>query len=134
MFKWTTLLPALALGVVVGAFSGLLGIGGGVFMVPAMIYLWPRDFPEPKLAIATSLAVMVPTALAATLKNHFAYHSVQWPMAIMLALGAIVGTYFFGTTLAHALPGDIVKKIFGVLLLVVGLQMVGVGTWISKVF
>lgn len=132
MYKWTMLLPGLALGVLVGAFSGLLGIGGGVFMVPAMIYFWPQSIPEPKIAVATSLAVMIPSTIAGTLKNHLVYQSVEWRLAAVLALGAILGTYFLGTTLANLLPGDTLKKIFGVMLLVMGLQMIGAGGWIAR--
>lgn len=121
MTKLMALLPGLGVGVVVGTFSGLLGIGGGILMVPALIYLWHQ---EPKTAIGTSLAVMIPTALAGTIRNYH-YHTVDWGTAFVLAGGAIFGAFLLGAPLAHALPGEMLKKVFGVMLVVSGLQMSG---------
>ncbi|HCA45901.1 MAG TPA: hypothetical protein DEP45_00715, partial [Armatimonadetes bacterium] len=52
-------LPYLGVGTLVGTLSALFGIGGGVLMVPLIIFLWQRD---PQVAVATSLAVMIPGA------------------------------------------------------------------------
>ena len=130
MTKLTSLLPGLGIGVVVGAFSGLLGIGGGILMVPLMVYLWRLDM---KVAVATSLAVMIPTALASTCRNA-SFGTVEWSLAAVLAVGAIFGAFFIGAPLAHAVPGEILKRIFGAMLVLTGLQMVGAGEWVARLW
>ncbi len=118
----------LGVGTVVGVISGLFGIGGGVLMVPAIIFIWQR---EPKVAVATSLAVMIPGAIAGVLRHHFSYGVVDWRVAAGLAVGAIVGSFAIGAPLANWLPADALKKGFGVLLVVSGLKMAGVFDFIT---
>ncbi|MEA3400662.1 MAG: sulfite exporter TauE/SafE family protein [Armatimonadota bacterium] len=113
----------LGVGSVVGVISGLFGIGGGVLMVPAIIFIWQK---EPKIAVATSLAVMIPGAIAGVLRHHFSYGVVDWRIAAGLAVGAIVGSFAIGAPLANWLPVETLKKGFGVLLVVSGLKMAGV--------
>ncbi len=132
MLKWTTLIPGLGIGVVVGVMSGLLGIGGGILMVPALLYLWKENIPNMQMAVATSLAVMIPSTIAGTLRNHFSFGRVDWPLAVLLGVGAVVGTYVIGVPLAQHIPSDTLKKIFGVALIIFGLQMVGAGAWLSR--
>ncbi|MGC9318776.1 MAG: sulfite exporter TauE/SafE family protein [Armatimonadota bacterium] len=118
----------LGVGSVVGVISGLFGIGGGVLMVPAIIFIWQK---EPKIAVATSLAVMIPGAIAGVLRHHFSYGVVDWRIAAGLAVGAIVGSFAIGAPLANWLPAETLKKGFGVLLVVSGLKMAGVFDFIG---
>lgn len=118
-----SILTYSGLGLAVGVISGLFGIGGGILMVPAIIYIWGH---EPKIAVGTSLAVMVPGAIAGVLRHHFTYHTVDWKIAIGLAVGAILGSALIGAPLANWLPAESLKKGFGVLLIVFGLKMSGV--------
>ncbi len=132
MFKWTTLIPGLGLGVVVGTISGMLGIGGGILMVPVLLYLWKDSITSMQMATATSLAVMVPSAIAGTLRNHYSFGRVEWSLAVLVGVGAVMGTYLIGVPLAQHIPSETLKKVFGVVLMIFGLQMVGVGPWISR--
>lgn len=132
MSKWLSLFPALGVGVVVGLFSGLLGIGGGILMVPALVYIWRDAIQDMQMAVATSLAVMIPSTIAGTIRNHFTYGKVEWHLAVLLAVGAVAGTYFLGVPLAQIIPSETLKKIFGVVLVVFGLQMAGVGGWLGR--
>lgn len=131
MNKVTILLGYLGVGLVVGLLSGLLGIGGGVLMVPAIVLIWGRSM---EIAVGTSLAVMIPGALAGVLRHHFSYGHVDFRLAGLLAVGAVVGSYAIGAPLANYLPSDTLKKIFGVLMVIVGLRMVGAGDWLVKLF
>jgi uncharacterized membrane protein YfcA len=132
MDKWTSVTLGLGLGVLVGTFSGLLGIGGGILMVPLLLYIWKDNITTMQMAVATSLAVMIPSTIAGTLRWHFSYHLVNWPLAVLLGIGAILGAYLIGVPLAPMIPSDVLKKIFGVVMVVFGLQMVGAGEWIAK--
>lgn len=118
----------LGVGTVVGIISGLFGIGGGVLMVPAIIFIWQK---EPKVAVATSLAVMIPGALAGVARHHFSYGVVDWKIAAGLAVGTVIGSFAIGAPLANYLPAETLKKGFGVLLVVSGLKMAGVFDFIT---
>ena len=130
MPKLIALLPGLGVGVIVGFLSGLLGIGGGILMVPALVYLWRHNM---QIAVGTSLAVMIPTTIAGTLR-HFSYGNVDWRTSAVLAGGAIIGAYLLGAPLAEHLPSETLKRIFGVVLIVSGLQMSGAGDWIIRLW
>lgn len=115
-------------GTVVGTISALFGIGGGVLMVPAIIFLWHR---EPQVAVATSLAVMIPGALAGVARHHFSYAVVDWRLAAYLAVGTVIGAFLIGAPLANYISAEALKKGFGVLLVVSGLKMAGVFDFIT---
>ena len=129
MNKMAIVLPYVGVGLAVGIVSGLLGIGGGVLMVPAIVYIWGQSM---QMAVGTSLAVMIPGAIAGVMRHHFSYGNVDFRLAGALAIGAIVGSYAIGAPLAEYLPGPVLKKIFGVLLVIVGLRMIGIGAWLGK--
>lgn len=92
-FDWIFL---AVLGVVSGFASGLLGIGGGLVIVPALIFALPFfdvSGPEiPKIAMATSLALVVPTSIASA-QAHAVRGAVEWPMLGMLAPGIVIGAF-----------------------------------------
>jgi len=111
------LLPLLV-GVAAGFVGGLFGVGGGVVMVPAMIYLLKL---ETKLAVGTSMAVVIFTAISATAK-HAANGAVDWKTALPFIPAAIVGGYLGALTVQHV-PADQLKRMFGGFLLVIGLKM-----------
>ncbi len=112
------LLRLLVLGLVAGAFSGLLGVGGGIILVPAMVVL--LGF-EPKLAVGTSLAIIIPTALSGAL-THLSRGNVDLRAAGLIALGAIGGAYV-GAAAASVLPGNVLQRIFAVVMVVVAIRM-----------
>ena len=112
-------------GVVMGILSGMLGVGGGIILVPALIFLMKV---EPHRAIGISLAVIIPTALSGAFK-HYRNGNVDLRIAILVAVGAIAGAYL-GATIANTLPGGTLKKIFGGFLIVMGFNMLF--EWTSK--
>lgn len=111
-------LYAALIGLFGGVASGLFGIGGGIVMVPALIFLMKQD---PKIAVGTSLAVIVPTALVGSFR-HFAYHNIDWRIALMLAPTALVGGWI-GPWIAESISGLSLKRSFGVLLLLAGVKL-----------
>jgi len=109
---------AALIGLVSGMASGLFGVGGGIVIVPAMVMLLKVDI---KTAIGTSLAVIIPTALAGTFKHHDLGH-VNWWFAMALiptaVIGAVVGSY-----LTQVVHGAELKRAFGAFVILVGLRL-----------
>ena len=114
----TNSLILLLIGLASGFLSGLLGVGGGIIIVPALVLLAGL---APHKAIGISLAVIVPAALSGVIKHHFS-GNVEWGIALMIAAGAVVGGYS-GATAASHVPGDILRRVFGVFLILIGLNM-----------
>jgi uncharacterized membrane protein YfcA len=106
------------IGLVSGVASGLFGVGGGIVMVPAMMFFMGVPI---KTAVGTSLAVIIPTALMGTYK-HFSQGNVDWKLALSLAPMAILGGYS-GAWLTKVIAADDLKKAFGGFLVLVGLRL-----------
>ncbi len=111
-------LIAGTIGLVSGVISGLCGVGGGIIMVPAMVFLLKLDT---KIAIGTSLAVIIPTAISGTVK-HYNQGNVDLKIAALLIPTAILGAWL-GAQFAESLPQATLKRVFGGLLLLVGVKM-----------
>ena len=127
----TSILPLTAVGVAAGTIAGLFGVGGGILMVPILVLVFGR---EQHLAQGTSLAVMLPLSIAGITK-YAAKGNVDWTAAVCLAAGAVVGMVFLGAPFAHYLEGSILRKLFGALMILTGLQIMGVfkliGVWLG---
>jgi uncharacterized protein len=113
------LLILLAIGLVTGALAGMLGIGGAIIMIPALVYF--MGFAQ-QTAQGTSLAVMLPPVGIIAAYNYYKAGHVDIKFAIILACTFLVGSYF-GSRFALTLPQATLKKIFGVLLLLVAARM-----------
>lgn len=116
----------LGLGAFTGLFAGLFGIGGGGIMVPVLTFLFAQQqFPAEHLlhvALATSMAAIVPTAIA-SLGAHHKHRAVIWPVVIKITPGILVGT-FAGTFIASYLPAPPLAIFFSCFMALVALQMV----------
>ncbi len=123
-------LPIILLTLFFGAFAGflagLLGIGGGVILVPLFLWLFPlAGFPESVIvhtAFGTSLAVIIPTSFSSTL-GHRKRGNVDWHMVSYLALGGMLGA-LLGSTAAAYLPGSKLKVFFGLLQIIIALKLI----------
>jgi uncharacterized membrane protein YfcA len=101
-----------------GVTSGLFGIGGGIVMVPAMVFLLHTNI---KTAIGTSLIVIIPTAITGAVK-HQQLGNIDWKMAASLVPLAIIGG-FIGAALTKPLPAETLKKLFGGLMILAGCRL-----------
>jgi len=115
----TMLLMLLVIGVVTGIMAGMLGIGGAIIMIPAMVYM--LGFSQ-QMAQGTSLAVMLPPIGIFAAYNYWKVGQVNLKFALILAAAFIIGSYF-GSKVALTIPQPVLKKIFGVLLLLVAAKM-----------
>ena len=102
-----------------GFFSGLLGIGGGVVMVPIMHFL--MDFPM-HLAVATSMFIMIFTSLAGA-STHFTLGNVHLEYMILLCIGIIFGTQV-GAYVSKRTSGKNLRRIFGIIVILVSILMI----------
>lgn len=115
-------MSTIVISLVIGAFSGLVaalcGVGGGIVMVPAMVFFLGMS---QKTAVATSLGAIVLIAMSGTLKNH-TNALVDWKVAISCAVaGAFVA--WFAADLLKTLSNELLSRGFAVLLIVVGVRM-----------
>lgn len=109
---------AAIIGLVGGVASGLFGIGGGIVMVPAMVYFLNTNI---KVAVGTSLIVIIPTAITGSFK-HFQLGNIDWRVAAALVPLAMAGGYL-GAALTQVLPAPTLKKMFGGLMILAGLRL-----------
>jgi uncharacterized membrane protein YfcA len=112
-----TLAVAILLGFAAGIVAGMFGVGGGLLFVPTLIALGLGQVE----AEATSLAAIIPTAVAGTWRQQ-QYGNVRWRAAIVIGVVSIVGIQG-GALAALALPEDVLRRLFGALILVVAAQL-----------
>ena len=108
------------IGICAGILSGLLGLGSGIILVPALVLLCSF---EQKSAQGMALAVMVPMALVGALR-YWKNPEIEMNAAVigLIILGALAGA-LAGTELVDRLPGHILRKIFAVVLIIVAVKM-----------
>jgi len=106
------------IGLLGGIASGLFGVGGGVIFVPLLIIFFNFN---PHLAIGTSLAAIIPTALAGAFR-HFAAKSIDFQTAAVLILFAVLGAWF-GAGLSLRLDIVLLRKAYALFLLVVAARL-----------
>ena len=115
----TTILILLVIGTITGFMAGMLGIGGGLVVIPALVFIVGMSQQE---AQGTSLAMMLPPIGIIAAFNYYKEGKVDIRIALILAAMFLVGSYF-GSKLAVKLPQDTLRKIFGVFLLLVAIKM-----------
>ncbi len=121
----TTLLLYGVLGAVAGLLAGLFGVGGGIVIVPMLVFAfgWQQISPEfiMLLALGTSMASIAFTSISSSLAHH-QRGAVAWSIVRAVAPGIVVGT-FCGAQVAPHLPGAFLKGFFVLFLFYVSVQM-----------
>ncbi|MEN3941549.1 sulfite exporter TauE/SafE family protein [Prosthecobacter sp. SYSU 5D2] len=115
---FSEILTCLGIGIISGVVAALCGVGGGVVMVPAFVFL--LAMPQ-KMAVATSLAIIIPTALMATTQNT-RNDLVNWKVAAITAISASIFAYY-GAGWLKTMSNETLTRIFGTILVVFGLRM-----------
>ena len=112
-------------GAVAGLSAGLLGIGGGLIIVPILFFIFSSQAVPAAhvmhMALATSLATIVITSLSSA-RAHHKRGAVLWPLVFSLSPGIIIGAWL-GAMLASSLASDILKPVFGVFELLVAIHL-----------
>lgn len=113
------LLTLIVIGILAGTLSGLAGVGGGVIIVPLLIFL--AGFSQIE-AQGTSLAVLsLPVVLLAAM-TYYKQGVVNWKYAVLIGLGFIIGGYL-GSKTALKIDQRILRKIFGFFLLFISIRI-----------
>jgi len=110
----------IAIGVVAGVLSGIFGIGGGVVIVPALIYL--AGFRQHQ-ATGTSLAVLLPPIGIAAAYEYYRHGNVDIRAAAIIALGVLVGGWM-GAVVANRVAGPYLRLAFGVFVVTLGVYLI----------
>jgi uncharacterized membrane protein YfcA len=117
--SWKRLALIFAIGILSGLVNGLLGIGGGTILIPAMVFLLCERQHQ---AHGTSLAIILPTAVVSSFVYQ-AHGKLDLALAAQVAVGGIVGGYL-GAKLMNRIPPVTLQKIFGVFMGLAGLRMI----------
>jgi uncharacterized membrane protein YfcA len=116
---------SILLGIVSGLLAGLFGIGGGLVIVPVLVILFTaQGFPAELvmlMAVATSLAVIILTAISSVLAHH-RLGSVVWAKVFSLSPGIIIGAAV-GAVIAKLISADMLRNILALFLTYVAIQM-----------
>ncbi len=115
----TVILILIIIGLVAGIFSGLIGIGGAIIIIPALIIFLGMD---QYLAQGTSLALMLPPIGILAAWNYYKEGALNIQYALIIAGAFIIGGYV-GSKLAFAIPETVIKKVFAIVLTIIAVKM-----------
>jgi uncharacterized membrane protein YfcA len=119
----TSLLLLLLIGLAAGVAAGMFGIGGGLIIVPALVYFMKMKDLE---AIGTSLAALIPPAGLLGALEYYRNGYVNVRFAALLALGLFVGAYF-GAKIMIPLPPTAIKRVYAVFLFAIAAKWLVTG-------
>jgi len=112
--------PFLLLGLLAGVLSGLLGIGGGIVIIPVLVFVFGLS---QHMAQGTTLALMVPPIGLLAAWTYYKQGNVDLAIAALICIGFLFGG-LLGAKLAGAISGVLLKRLFGVLLLITAVKMI----------
>jgi uncharacterized membrane protein YfcA len=115
----STILILLVIGTITGVMAGMLGVGGGIVVIPALVMIMGLS---QQTAQGTSLAMMLPPIGILAVYNYYKAGHVDFRFALLLAIAFIAGSYF-GSKLAITIPQGLMKKIFGGVLFLMSLKI-----------
>lgn len=115
-----TILILLCIGLMAGILSGMVGIGGGVVMVPALMYFMHVSQHQ---AQGTSLAVLLMPVGILAVYNYYNKGLVDIKSALIIATTFVIGG-FIGSKIAIAIDQNLLKKVFGAFMLLISLKMI----------
>jgi len=114
----TTIFILICIGLFAGILSSVIGIGGGIVIVPALVFLLLMN---QKLAQGTSLALLLPPVGIFAVINYYKAGYVDLKVAGVLIVAFVAGS-FLGSKFALGLPENIIKKVFGAFLMLVSVK------------
>ena len=116
----TTCIILIFIGLLAGILSGLVGVGGGILMIPLLIMFLGLTQHE---AQGTALFAMLPPIGILAAMNYYKEGFVKWEYAAVIALTFVVGGYL-GSKLSISLPFQTVRKVFGIIMLIGAIKLI----------
>ena len=108
----------LTIGIAAGILSGLFGIGGGVVIIPALMFL--EGFPQLK-AQGTSLIALLPPVGILAFFEYYKRGNTDLYAGIIICMAMVISAKF-GAQFAHMLPMDVMRKTFGIFIILIGIK------------
>ena len=116
----STFVVLIIIGLLAGMISGLVGVGGGLIIIPLLIMLLGLTQHQ---AQGTALFTMLPPIGVLAAMNYFKQGYVKWEYAVVIALTFVIGGYL-GSKLSLSLPTQTVRRVFGVIMLIGGFKLI----------
>ena len=116
----STFIILIVIGLLAGILSGLVGVGGGIVMIPLLILL--LGLTQHQAQGIALFAMLPPIGILAAI-NYFKEGFVRWEYAVVIALTFVIGGYF-GSKLAVNLRPETIRKVFGVVMLVGAVKLI----------
>lgn len=116
----TTIIILIIIGLIAGIISGFVGVGGGIVVVPALVYFMNLTQHE---AQGTSLLLMLPPIGILAVMNYYKAGQLNIPYGIIIASTFIIGAYF-GSKFSLKLSPGLVKLIFGIIMVYVSIKLI----------
>ena len=117
----TTLLILICIGIFAGIVSGMIGIGGGLIIVPSLVYIMSLNQFG---AQGTSIAAMLPPIGILAAYNYHRADAINWKFALIIGISFVVGGYLGSKLTIGFISEATLKKIFGVLMLIGAVKMI----------
>ncbi len=118
--SFTEIIILIVIGVVAGVISGSIGVGGGIVVVPALVFIMGFSQHD---AQGTSLAFMLPPIGILAAYNYYKSGYVNWKFALIIILAFVIGAYV-GSLISVNIPDKILRKIFGIFMLLIAAKMI----------
>ncbi len=115
-----TIFILLAIGLIAGMLSGMVGIGGGIVIVPALVYF--IGFSQHQAQGTALFMFLMPIGILGVINYYQAGH-VDWKTALIMASTFVIGSYF-GSKISIAIDQNTLKRVFGVIILLLSLKMI----------
>jgi len=116
----STFIILIIIGLLAGILSGLVGVGGGILMIPLLIIFLGLTQHQ---AQGTALFAMLPPIGVLAAINYYKEGFVKWEYAIIIAFTFVIGGYL-GSKLSLSLPPQMVRRIFGVIMLIGAIKLI----------
>lgn len=119
--SFTTLIILILIGLTAGALSGMIGVGGGIIIVPGLVYILGLSQFQ---AQGTSLALMLPPIGILAAYNYYKADALDWKYAAIIAIAFIIGGYFGSKLTLEFIDEKTLKRIFGGIMAIVAIKMI----------
>jgi uncharacterized membrane protein YfcA len=117
----STLLILVLIGIFAGILSGMVGVGGGIIIVPALVYFLGLS---QHAAQGTSLALMLPPIGILGVMNYYKAGALNMKYAMVIAVAFIIGGYIGSKISITLIDGESMKKVFGIIMLIASIKLV----------